>query len=83
MFVRCPECGFVIGYFYDVINEIKQKIFEKEIFDNPKYKNYSYDKIQLTAITPNLQEVFDLLNIKNRCCRMHLISYVDYSKRYN
>jgi DNA-directed RNA polymerase subunit N (RpoN/RPB10) len=83
-FIRCPECGFCIGKYTEFINKAKDAIYEKEVFGpDSKYSSYSPDKMVFDpSITPSLEPLFEALNIKNRCCRMHSVTRTDFAQIY-
>lgn len=83
-FIRCPECGFTIGKYAEFINKAKESIYQEKVFgSNSKYKSYHPEKVVFNPeITPSIEDLFDALNIKNRCCRMHSISGTDFNKIY-
>ena len=77
-YIRCPECAFPIGAFQEFVDKVKLELNKKAIKE--KFEEYDPDKLILTdRIVPDLQNLFDTLNIKNRCCRMHLVAKTDFN----
>ncbi len=83
-YIRCPECAKCIGIYAEFVTKAKNAIYDNEIFnDKSKEKNYDPEKIVFNSnITPNLENIFDLLQITNRCCRIHLMSSTEFDKIY-
>jgi len=80
-FVRCPECGFCIGEYYEFIIEAQRQIYDKSIYN--KNNDISPEKIEFNQeIMPDIKVIFDTIGINNMCCRMHLIAYVDIYQRF-
>lgn len=83
-YIRCPSCGFCIGKYTTFVDLAKQTILNDSIFNGKsEYKDYDPEKIMLNPnITPNLENLFNMIGIKNRCCRMHIISGAKFDKTY-
>lgn len=83
-FVRCPSCSFVIGMYMRYVNLAKQAINEEAIYgEKSKYSEYDPEKISFNPdITPSMEKLFDALNIKKRCCRMHLLTVTEFDTYY-
>ena len=77
--VLCPECGDCIGEVYEFINTVKQGYYS-----TLKHKtNIQPEKIELTSgINKPIGFILDALDIKNLCCRMHIISVTVFDKVY-
>lgn len=83
-FIRCPECGFCIGMFARFFQAAQKALINEKVFakDAP-YSDYDPDKMFFKPeIVPPMEPVFDALKIKNMCCRMHLLTNVQYDKQY-
>lgn len=66
LYTRCHSCGFCIGLYEEVFDLIKETIYK----DILKDKKIHPDRMYFCAnIVPDMSEVFEALNIKNRCCR--------------
>jgi len=56
------------------------------IIDNHRKKEkniFEPEKIMLKPnIVPTMENLFDSLNIKNRCCRMHMLCKAEFDKKY-
>jgi len=67
----------------EFVDKAKDALFKEHIFNNTSYAQYHPDKINFNAnITPTLEPIFDALEIKNRCCRMHLMTKTDFDRIY-
>lgn len=81
-YIRCPECAFCIGKYAKFFDKAKQALY-KEHIENSSYKDYDPEKMVFNPeITPSLENLFDELGIKNRCCRMHLVTKTEFDKIY-
>jgi len=83
-YIRCPECGFCIGKYMEFIDEAKKAMTEEVVFDkNSTYADYDPEKIIFKpSVVPELGPIFDVLGIRNRCCRIRLTTKTDFDKRY-
>jgi DNA-directed RNA polymerase subunit N (RpoN/RPB10) len=81
---RCPECAFCIGKYVKFIDSAREAIYNNVIFgDKSKYVDYDPEKMVFDpSITPSIEHVFDAIGIKNRCCRMHLVTKKAFDKIY-
>ena len=95
----CPECAFCLGdisEFFELAKqayiemkktETKEKEKEKKsgetVSTEFKLKNYTKGQLLMENNTITFQELFDILEINNRCCRMHLVSKTNYKTAYN
>lgn len=83
-FIRCPECGFHIGAYQEFIDSARSSIYNEKVFNsNNKFAKYDPEKMVFNpSITPSLEPLFNAIGLKNRCCRMHTTTKVDFSKMY-
>lgn len=82
-YIRCPECSFCIGLYSEFVDNACRVMVKKHIYENKQYNDYDPEKIVFKpSITPNLEPLFNALEIKNRCCRMHLIAKTEFDKIY-
>ena len=83
-YIRCPECSFCIGHYVDFIEVARISMYSSIIYNkDSKYKDYHPEKIVFNpSITPELGPLLNSLNIKNICCRTHIISIVKFDKQY-
>jgi DNA-directed RNA polymerase subunit N (RpoN/RPB10) len=80
-FIRCPECANCLGIYVDFVHEAKNKIYQKEVFE--KHSDYDPEKLCIKPdILPDLSELLDALELKNTCCRMHILTKVNIDKIY-
>ncbi len=79
VFIICPECRNLIGHYYEFVNQAiiaqnKHKLHNK----NSSYDEFDPKKILLNgSILDPTENIFNALNIKNRCCRIRLLTYND------
>lgn len=79
-FIRCPECGFHIGAYYSFITEARRAMFQEKL---DAAGAVDPEKVVFDpSISPVLEPLFDALAIKNKCCRTHLVSHVNFSQMY-
>ena len=82
-YIRCPECAFCIGHYIDFIEIARASMYQHTIYNSGKYKDYHPEKIVFDpSITVGLGPLLDALNIKNICCRTHIISIAKFDKQY-
>lgn len=76
--VRCPTCNNSIGEYYDLYESFKNDKYSIELKKIYK-ENYNPSQIEIdNLIDIKLNDIFELLNIKNYCCRRILITNVNY-----
>ena len=81
-FIRCPTCAFYFGPYMEFFDIARQAIYEEELKKN-EYNEYDPDKLMLCpGSVPPLEDIFNALNIKNRCCRMRMLGAMPMDKLY-
>lgn len=79
-FIRCPSCGFPIGWYAPFYKAAKHSI-NKKVYDD--YPEINPNKLVLSpGLLPPMQDIFDALEITNRCCRMRLFGAADYNEHH-
>lgn len=83
-YIRCPECSFCLGMYFEFVECAKEALYQDVIFGkDSQYREYDPDNIYFNSnITPSLEHIFDAIGVKRRCCRMHLVTKTDFDKRY-
>jgi DNA-directed RNA polymerase subunit N (RpoN/RPB10) len=83
-FIRCPSCSFCFAPYMEFFDKAKQAKYAEEVFgDKSDFKDYDPDKLALNpGSSAPLQEIFDALKITNRCCRMRMMSKMEFDKLY-
>jgi DNA-directed RNA polymerase subunit N (RpoN/RPB10) len=76
--IRCPTCNTSVSEVYDLYELLKNEVYSQEL--KKIYKdNYNPSQIEIdNLIDIKLNDIFELLNIKNYCCRRILITNVNY-----
>jgi DNA-directed RNA polymerase subunit N (RpoN/RPB10) len=83
MIVRCYECGNLISRYILFIAVAKQALYKENIEKKEEYGKIDPEKFIFNSdIIPPLQEVFDMLDIPLRCCRMHLTTITNIHEMY-
>lgn len=79
--ILCPECGE--GFeMYKFINMVKQGYYKK-LKDDKNIKTHP-TKLQLTSnITKPIGFIFDSVQLKNICCRSHMLGVTNFDTVYN
>jgi hypothetical protein len=81
-FIRCPECSFCIGLYMNFIDKARQLLYI-EALEKSEYKDYDPDKLTLcSGVVPPLEDIYNALSIKNRCCRTHILAALQLDKLY-
>ena len=76
MNIASCSCNFDLGKVYPLFRAISQDIL-KQLKDNP-IADFSRENILYDNNTVNFKFILDELDIKNECCRMHMLTI--YSK---
>jgi DNA-directed RNA polymerase subunit N (RpoN/RPB10) len=76
--IRCPTCNTSVAEFYSLYELLKNEVYSEEL--KKIYKdNYNPSQIEIDNLVDiKLNDIFELLNIKNYCCRRILITNVNY-----
>ncbi len=84
IFIRCPSCGFCIASYVEFFEKAREAYYASIVYDSKsEIKDYDPEKLALNpGSTPPLEELLDALGIINRCCRMRLVSKMDFDKLY-
>ncbi len=84
-FIRCPSCGFCLGPYYEFFEKARTAYYNSTVYSKDSaLKDFDPEKITLhPGSTPDLEELFIAMNIKNRCCRMRILSKMDFDKLFN
>lgn len=76
--IRCCTCNFSLGEYVDLYELLKNHVYELELKKIYK-EDYNPSQIEIDSLVNiQLQDIFELLNIKNYCCRRILITNVNY-----
>ncbi len=83
-FIRCPSCSFCFGAYMKFFDLARQAKFQEEVFgSNSEFKEYDPEKLALNpGSAESLENIFDALQINNRCCRMRMLSKMEFDKLY-
>ena len=76
-YVKCPSCNYPIEIYYNAFVEMRKCLNESSsaTFADPS------DALLFEGGKP-CKEVFDILNISNWCCRMHMMTISDPYESY-
>jgi hypothetical protein len=68
----------------EFINNARQALYQEKVFaESSDYKEYDPEKLALNpGSVPPLEPIFEVLEIKNRCCRMRILARTDFDKLY-
>jgi len=79
-YIRCPECGNTIGKYLEFLDKAKASLYDDKVF-NSKNKLSQYDPEKLffnPTDMPSLEQIFNAINMKKECCRMHSNNRVNF-----
>ncbi len=80
--IKCYRCNTSIGEFHNAYvamkNQLYSEHFENELSDVDIFKLELNDTVNIET-----QEIFELLNIKNYCCRATLMANVESNSYIN
>lgn len=76
--IKCYTCNTSIGEFYDLYMIMKNQLYEEHF--NTTLKNTEIFKLELNnTVNINTDEIFDILNIENYCCRTRIMANTEAS----
>jgi len=79
--ILCPECAENLGELYPFYEKVTEGYCEFLIKQNKD--NIHIDKLYLKAnIIQEFDFIFNALNIKNMCCRVHILGTLDFDSLY-
>jgi hypothetical protein len=83
-FITCPSCSFCFAPYMEFFDLARQAKYQEEVFDSKStVKDYDPEKLALNpGSVSSLKDIFDALNIKNRCCRMRMLTKMELDKIY-
>lgn len=83
-FIRCPSCGFCFAPYMDFFEKAKTALYNEVVFGKDSVvKDYDPEKLALNpGNSPPLGEIFNALGIENRCCRMRMMTKMDFDRLY-
>ncbi len=74
--IRCYTCNTSLGEFYDTYLAMKNQLYREHFAK--ELSNIDIFKLELdNVVNINTEEVFDILNIHNYCCRTRLMTNVE------
>jgi DNA-directed RNA polymerase subunit N (RpoN/RPB10) len=79
-FILCPSCGEDLGCLSPAFQELQKYHNEKCLKQNTQI-DPSCVELKPEIIKP-VGYILDTLGLKKRCCRTHMISYVDFDNIY-
>lgn len=83
-FIRCVSCKFCLGPYVEFFEAAKAAYLEEHVFaKNSTYEEYDKDKLMfISDSVPEFGPILDALNIHNICCRMRLLTGINFDKIY-
>lgn len=82
-FIRCPTCNMCIGLYDEFVECARQALFIDTISKDKTISNYDPEKLALNpGLLPSLEEIYEALMIENICCRMRILTLVQFDKTY-
>ncbi len=83
-FIRCPICGFCFAHLVEFFEKAKLALFNKKLYsDKSEFKEYNPDKLSLNPdAVPPVGFILDALNVNNACCRMRMLTIMNFDKLY-
>lgn len=67
--IVCLDCGFIVGAYYEAF------LMMKEVYLGDKNREIHFEnKSIFSEVNDNLEKIFDILEIKNYCCRSQLLT---------
>ncbi len=83
-FITCPSCSFCFAPYMEFFDLARQTKYKETVFgEKSEVKDYDPDKLALNPNTiESLKDIFDALEINNRCCRMRMLTKMELDKIY-
>jgi DNA-directed RNA polymerase subunit N (RpoN/RPB10) len=82
-FIRCPSCSFCLAPYIEFFDRAKEAKALEYVFQNAELKDHDPEKLALNpGSSADLKDVFDALGIQNRCCRMRMLTKMEFDKLY-
>ncbi len=83
-FIRCPSCSFCLAPYIEFFDKAREAKYQEEVFgDQSALKDYDPEKLALNpGSSASLEDIFNALKIQNRCCRMRMLSKMEFDKLY-
>jgi len=83
-YIACPECGNTISMYYKFFNQARKAYYAKHILQDKKLNNHDFNKLFFYRNNDcDLREIFDALELNNRCCRMHISNTTSFDRITN
>lgn len=78
-FIRC-YCGRPIGHLTDAFNEMRRDTYIE--YYNKNHPGVTFDMLAFNSIQLDISHVFKQLNLHTECCRVRIMSQVEYKEHY-
>lgn len=80
--LKCYRCNTSLGEFYEAYVAMKNQLYNEHF--NKELSNVDVFKLELNdTVNIETEEIFDILNIKNYCCRIVLMTNVEANSYIN
>jgi DNA-directed RNA polymerase subunit N (RpoN/RPB10) len=74
--IRCYTCNTSLGEFYDAYLAMKNQLYREHFLK--ELSDIDIFKLELdNVVNINTEEIFNILNIHNYCCRTRLMTNVE------
>lgn len=76
-YIKCPTCNKLLGDKYELYLKMKEQLYSEKTGKLPdnlhSYNNISYNNIDIKT-----KEIFDILNITNYCCKIKMMTNIEF-----
>lgn len=79
-FILCPACAEDLGCLFPAFQELQKRHNERCLKKNSDI-DPSCAELKPEVIEP-LGYILNMLGLKKRCCRMHMMAYIDFDNIY-
>ena len=69
--VRCISCGMPIGDVYDIFHKMKDEKDREYLKEHNIAPEKASGNLKINII---YDEIFEMLQIKNMCCKIHIVT---------
>jgi len=82
-FIRCPSCGFCFGPYMEFIDKARRAKYSKHISEDKKLSAFDAEKLAMfPEALPPLEDILDACGIKLICCRMRVLTVMNFDELY-
>ena len=81
-YIRCANCNTSLGEYYCLYVIMKNHLYDTEFKKNninSSNSEHLFNNIQSNNLNIETKEIFDILHIKNYCCKKKILTNVTFN----